>query len=90
MRRLLIALTAVATLASLAACGSSPSGGGSDSQAATVKSYGFSVWVGTAMVLAGVFVNLTSALRHTRIITGLNRGDDVIGRPSYTAVAVGR
>jgi putative membrane protein len=58
------------------------------SQAATVKSYGFSVWVGTAMVLAGVFVNLTSALRHTRIITGLNRGDDVIGRPSYTAVAV--
>ena len=58
------------------------------SQAATVKSYGFSVWVGTAMVLAGVFVNLTSALRHTRIIRGLNRGDDVIGRPSYTAVAV--
>jgi putative membrane protein len=58
------------------------------SQAATVKSYGFSVWVGTAMVLAGVFVNLTSALRHTRIISGLNRGDDVIGRPSYTAVAV--
>jgi hypothetical protein len=40
------------------------------------------------MVLAGVFVNLTSALRHTRIISGLNRGDDVIGRPSYTAVAV--
>jgi inner membrane protein YidH len=58
------------------------------SQSATVKSYGFSVWVGTAMVLAGVFVNLTSALRHTRIISGLNRGDEVIGRPSYTAVAV--
>ena len=58
------------------------------SQASAVKSYGFSVWVGTAMVLAGVFVNLTSALRHTRIISGLNRGDEVIGRPSYTAVAV--
>lgn len=53
-----------------------------------VKSYGFSIWVGTAMVLLGVFVNLTSALRHTRIISGLNRGADVIGRPSYTAVGV--
>ena len=58
------------------------------SHAAEVKSYGFSIWVGTAMVLAGVFVNLTSALRHTRIIAGLNRGDDVVGRPSYTALAV--
>ena len=58
------------------------------SEAANVKSYGFSIWVGTAMVLAGVFVSLTSAVRHLRIIRGLNRGDDVIGRPSYTAVAV--
>ena len=56
------------------------------SEAANVKSYGFSIWVGTAMVLAGVFVSLGSALRHLRIIRGLNRGDDVIGRPSYTAV----
>ena len=53
-----------------------------------VKSYGFSIWVGTAMVLLGVFVNLTSALRHIRIISGLNRGDDVTGRPSYIAVGV--
>ena len=53
-----------------------------------VKSYGFSIWVGTAMVLLGVFVNLTAALRHIRIISGLNRGDDVTGRPSYIAVGV--
>jgi len=58
------------------------------SPAGTVKSYGFSIWVGTAMVLVGVFVSLTSALRHLRIISGLNLGDDVVGRPSYTAVAV--
>jgi len=58
------------------------------SHASAVKSYGFSIWVGTAMVLLGVFVTLTSALRHIRIISGLNRGDDVVGRPSYTAVAV--
>ena len=53
-----------------------------------IKSYGFSIWVGTAMVLVGVFVTLTSALRHIRIINGLNRGDDVVGRPSYTAVTL--
>jgi putative membrane protein len=58
------------------------------SHTSAVKSYGFSIWVGTAMVLLGVFVNLTSALRHIRIISGLNRGADVIGRPSYIAVAV--
>jgi putative membrane protein len=58
------------------------------SNAADVKSYGFSIWVGTAMVLAGVFVNLTSAIRHAQIIAGLNRGDEVVGRPSYTALAV--
>ncbi len=40
------------------------------------------------MVLVGVFVTLTSALRHIRIINGLNRGDDVVGRPSYTAVTL--
>jgi putative membrane protein len=58
------------------------------SNAADVKSYGFSIWVGTAMVLAGVFVNLTSAIRHAQIIAGLNRGVEVVGRPSYTALAV--
>lgn len=58
------------------------------SHVSEVKSYGFSIWAGTAMVLAGVFVNLTSALRHVRIIAGLNRGEDVVGRPSYTAVTL--
>ena len=58
------------------------------SHTSAVKSYGFSIWVGTAMVLLGVFVNLTSAIRHIRIISGLNRGDDVTGRPSYIAVGV--
>ena len=58
------------------------------SNAADVKSHGFSIWVGTAMVLAGVFVNLTSAIRHAQIIAGLNRGYEVVGRPSYTALAV--
>jgi uncharacterized membrane protein len=53
-----------------------------------LRSYGFSLWVGTAMVLMGVFMNLVSATRHVKLVRGLNRGDEVVGRPSYTAVAV--
>jgi putative membrane protein len=53
-----------------------------------VKSYGFSIWAGTAMVLVGVFMVLTSAFRHVQIIARLNRGENVVGRPSYTAVVV--
>jgi putative membrane protein len=55
---------------------------------AAVKSYGFSIWAGTAMVLVGVLMVLTSAFRHVQIIARLNRGEDVVGRPSYIAVAV--
>ncbi len=53
-----------------------------------LRSYGFSLWVGSAMVLVGVFMNAVSATRHVKLIRGLNRGDDVVGRPSYTAVGV--
>ena len=53
-----------------------------------LKSYGFSLWVGTAMVLVGVFMNGVSATRHVQLIRRLNRGDEVVGRPSYTAVGV--
>lgn len=53
-----------------------------------LKSYGFSLWVGTAMVMLGVFMNLVSAARHVQVIRGLNRGDHVVGKPSYTAVGI--
>ncbi|HYL57424.1 MAG TPA: DUF202 domain-containing protein [Candidatus Acidoferrales bacterium] len=53
-----------------------------------LRSYGFSLWVGTAMVLVGVFMNVVSASRHINLVRRLNRGDEVVGRPSYTAVAV--
>jgi putative membrane protein len=53
-----------------------------------LKTYGFSVWAGTALVLVGVFINLASALQHVQIVNRLNRGADVVGQPSYTAVAV--
>jgi putative membrane protein len=53
-----------------------------------LKSYGFSLWVGTAMVMVGVFMNVVSAARHVQVIRALNRGDHAVGKPSYTAVGV--
>src|SRR5437763_5408293 len=57
-------------------------------QSAGMKSYGFSLWAGTALVLVGVFVNLFSAIHHGRLVAALNRGQDVVGNPSYAAIAV--
>jgi putative membrane protein len=53
-----------------------------------IKAYGFSLWAGTGLVLVGVFVNLASTIRHLRIVGRINRGEDIVARPSYTAVAV--
>ena len=54
----------------------------------TVKSYGFSIWAGTALVLLGVFVNFAAALRHVQVVRNLNRGVEVVGRPTYIGLAV--
>ncbi len=54
----------------------------------SMQSYGFSLWAGTALVMVGVFIDLTAAFRHVQIVKRLNRGADVVGKPSYTAVAV--
>ncbi len=55
---------------------------------ANIPTYGFSLWAGTALVLIGVFMNVAAAFRHVQIINRLNRGAEVVGQPSYTAVAV--
>jgi putative membrane protein len=38
------------------------------------KSYGLSLWFGTALIAAGVVVTLSSAWRHTRLVRDLQRG----------------
>jgi len=53
-----------------------------------VKSTGFSLWTGTALVLAGVVVNAVSIAQYLRSIRDLNEGRDVTGRPSTLAVAL--
>jgi putative membrane protein len=51
-----------------------------------VQSHRFSLWSGTAMIVAGVAVNLYSAWSHAQLVAELNRGE--IGRPRSPKVAV--
>jgi putative membrane protein len=48
----------------------------------------FSVWIGTALVLIGVAVNLLAALHHVRLVRDLNRGITSFNRPSTLAISV--
>ena len=53
-----------------------------------VRSSGFSLWTGTALVLIGVMVNAASTVQYLRIIRDLNEGRDVTGRPSTLGVVL--
>jgi len=54
----------------------------------TEKSFGLSLWFGTALIAAGVIVNLASAWRHVRMVHELNRGSDASSRSVAQAVAI--
>jgi len=54
-----------------------------------VKSYGFSLWAGSAMVLLGAMMNLAAVARHLEVIRRINRGESIVTRPSMIAIAVG-
>jgi putative membrane protein len=54
-----------------------------------VRSYGFSLWAGSAMVLLGAVLNLAAVARHLNVVGKLKRGEDIVTRPSPTAIAVG-
>ena len=53
-----------------------------------VKSYGFSLWAGTAMVLLGAVLNLAAVARHIEVIGKISRGESITTRPSMVAIAV--
>jgi len=53
-----------------------------------VRSSGFSLWTGTALVLAGVIVNVASTVQYVRIIRDLNEGRDLTSRPSALGLAM--
>jgi len=52
-----------------------------------ISSFGFSLWVGTALIAIGVLVNIGSAMQHVYTIRTLNRGE-YDGKPSSAAIAV--
>jgi putative membrane protein len=54
-----------------------------------VKTYGFSLWAGSAMVLLGAMMNLAAVARHLEVIQRLNRGESIVSRPSRIGIAVG-
>jgi putative membrane protein len=54
-----------------------------------VKTYGFSLWAGSAMVLLGAMMNLAAVARHLEVIRRLNSGESIVSRPSPVGIAVG-
>lgn len=53
-----------------------------------IKSSGFSLGVGTGLILIGVVVTVVSSINHYRVIDQLNRGESAVGRQSRTALIV--
>jgi uncharacterized protein (DUF302 family)/uncharacterized membrane protein YidH (DUF202 family) len=53
-----------------------------------VTASGFSLPLGTALVLIGVVVNILAAANHVRLIRDLNQGTQAVGNPSRLALAV--
>jgi putative membrane protein len=50
-------------------------------------STGLSLWIGTTLLLMGVFVNVAASIHHIGLIGKLNRGES-IGRPSAVAIGI--
>jgi len=47
-----------------------------------------SVPLGVALLVAGVVVNIFSAVRHVRIVRGLNTGEPIVTKPSTMGIVV--
>lgn len=56
--------------------------------AVPLRTTGFSRWTGTALVLAGVAINIVAALEHKRVIRHLNEDRDITGKPSTTGLVL--
>jgi putative membrane protein len=49
---------------------------------------GLSLWFGTALIGAGILVNIISSWQHVRGVQRLNRGETAFDRPSSTGIVV--
>jgi putative membrane protein len=52
------------------------------------RSYGLSIWFGTALIAAGVLVDVFAIWNHVRLVHQLNRGETEFTRPSSGAIAL--
>jgi putative membrane protein len=52
------------------------------------RSYGVSIWLGTAMIALGVAVNVLAAWRHIQLVRQLNRGSREFTKPSTLGLVV--
>lgn len=57
-------------------------------QSAPVSSSGLSLWFGTALIAAGVVINVLSAWRHTRLVRELDKGQAPRGSPLAQNVGI--
>ena len=53
-----------------------------------LQSSALSVPLGTALLVAGVLVNIVSAVRHVRIVRAINSGEPIAMKPSTMAIAM--
>jgi putative membrane protein len=51
-------------------------------------SYGLSIWFGTALIAAGVIVDIFASWHHVRLVRQLNHGETEFTRPSSGAIAL--
>jgi uncharacterized protein (DUF302 family)/uncharacterized membrane protein YidH (DUF202 family) len=53
-----------------------------------MQSYGLSLWFGTALITAGVVVNLLAGWQHVRLVHELDRGQTTHSRPPALAAGI--
>jgi uncharacterized protein (DUF302 family)/uncharacterized membrane protein YidH (DUF202 family) len=54
----------------------------------SAQSYGLSLWFGTALIAAGVIVNLLAGWQHAHLVRDLDRGGATDARPAAPAVTI--
>jgi putative membrane protein len=54
----------------------------------TLRSAHFTLWVGTALIMIGVVVNVLSAVQHVQFVRAVKSGSPAVDRPATMAVVI--
>jgi putative membrane protein len=54
----------------------------------TLRSAHFTLWVGTALIMMGVVVNVLSAVQHVQFVRAVKNGSPAVDRPPTMAVVI--